>query len=483
MKLKKIIEELEIIQIKGEKNLDISGITFDSRELNGGEIFVAIRGQLSDGHQFIESAIKAGAVVILCEDDLVPVDSEVTWIRVADTRKALALLASAFYGHPSRELHLVGITGTNGKTTIATLLHDLHIQLGFSSALLSTIRVLIGTDFYPAALTTPDPMQINAYMRKMVQTGCEYCFMEVSSHAIDQERITGLEFNGGVFTNLSRDHLDYHKDFKEYLRVKKSFFDHLPVEAFALVNGDDKNGDIMLQNCSARAYKYSLRTICEFRGKINELHMEGSSMEINDAEVWIKLPGRFNASNLLCVYGVSVLLGQHPEDVLRGVSQVNPVSGRFESIRSGNGITGIVDFAHTPDALKNVLDTIREVKVSGAGIITVVGAGGNRDSGKRPGMARIAAEASDKLILTSDNPRDEDPETILDEMLAGVPSGMMEHTMRITSRKEAIRTACIIAGDHDIILVAGKGHEKTQVIGGEKLAFDDMEILKENLKD
>ncbi len=319
-------------------------------------------------------------------------------------------------------------------------------------------------------------------LRDMVQAGCEYCFMEVSSHAIDQKRIEGLEFDGAVFTNLTRDHLDYHEDFKEYLSVKKSFFDQLPAEAFALVNGDDKNGKVMLQNCKAEPHTYSLQSLCEFRGKIQEMHMEGTSMEINDVEVWIKLPGRFNASNLLCAYGVSVLLGQHPEDAIRGISLVNPVPGRFETFLSGKGTIGIVDYAHTPDALQNVLDTIHEVNVSGGEIITVVGAGGNRDRGKRPDMARIAAEASQKLILTSDNPRDEDPEAILDEMMEGIPSNMHDRTMRIANREEAIRTATIIAGNHDIILVAGKGHEKTQEIKGRKVAFDDMEILQRNLK-
>ncbi len=466
----------------GNENLDISGITFDSRKVKDSDLFVAIRGTHFEGHKFIDQAISNGARVIVSEEHSSQSGSGATWIRVTDSRRALANLASAFHDHPSRELHLVGITGTNGKTTIATLLHELHTQLGFSSGLLSTIQVLIGTESREATHTTPDPMQINAYLREMVDTGCEYCFMEVSSHAIDQERIFGLEFNGGAFTNLTRDHLDYHKDFKDYLNVKKRFFDQLPEEAFALVNGDDKNGGIMLRNSRAKGHTYSLRSICEFRGKINEMHLEGSSMEINGDEVWIKLPGRFNASNMLCVYAVAVLLGQHPEDVLRGISRVNPVSGRFEYFRTEKGTIGIVDYAHTPDALQNVLDTIHEVNVAKGEIITVVGAGGNRDRGKRPNIAKIAVEASHKVILTSDNPRDEDPEAILEEMMKGVPSGMKERTMRIVSREEAIRTACIIAGDNDIILVAGKGHEKTQEIEGKKMAFDDMEILKENLK-
>lgn len=482
MKLKEIIQGLEIVGITGDENLDIHGITFNSGEVKSGDLFVAIKGHQRDGHQFIDQALSAGAAVIVCEEAPSHAENGVSLITVPDSRKALAQMASTFHGCPSKELQLVGITGTNGKTTIATLLHQIHTQQGFKSGLLSTIQVLIGEESRPATHTTPDPLRINAFIREMVEAGCEYCFMEVSSHAIDQERIEGLEFNGGVFTNLTRDHLDYHEDFKEYLTVKKRFFDQLPGDAFALVNGDDKHGKIMLQNCNAEAHTYSLRSLCDFRGKIKEMHLEGTSMEINGTEVWINLPGRFNASNLLCVYGVSVLLGQHPEDAISGITLLSPVPGRFETFRSGKGTTGIVDYAHTPDALQNVLDTIHEVNVSGGEIITVVGAGGNRDRGKRPNMARIAAEASQKLILTSDNPRDEDPETILDEMMEGIPQLLIDRTMRIVSREEAIRTASIIAGNNDIILVAGKGHEKTQEIKGEKIAFDDMEILKRNLK-
>jgi UDP-N-acetylmuramoyl-L-alanyl-D-glutamate--2,6-diaminopimelate ligase len=482
LKLKKIIEGLKINRLYGDESLEISRITFDSREVGKGDLFVAIRGTEADGHSFIEKAISAGAVAVVSQDKPLSENQTVSWIYVSDSRKALALMASTFYGHPSRELQLVGITGTNGKTTIATLLHEIHMHLGFRAGLLSTIQVLMGSDSLPATHTTPDPIQINGYLRRMVDAGCEYCFMEVSSHAIDQDRIEGLDFNGGVFTNLTRDHLDYHKDFKSYLEAKKRFFDHLPAGAFALVNNDDKNGKVMLQNSPAEAHHYGLRSLCEFKGKLVEMHMEGSSMLINGNEVWVKLPGRFNAANLLCVYAVSILLGHHSEDILKAVSQVNPVPGRFEAFYSEKGITGIVDYAHTPDALKNVLETIEEVNVSGGEIITVVGAGGNRDRGKRPQMARIGAEASHKLILTSDNPRDEDPESILDDMMKGIPSGLKEKTMRIASREEAIRTACIIAKKKDIILVAGKGHELTQEIAGKKLAFDDMKILKESLK-
>jgi UDP-N-acetylmuramoyl-L-alanyl-D-glutamate--2,6-diaminopimelate ligase len=404
------------------------------------------------------------------------------WIQVPDSRRALAMLASAYYGHPSRALQLVGVTGTNGKTTIVTLLHQLHTLLGYKSGLLSTIRVKIGEENRPATHTTPDPIQINATLREMVDNGCEYCFMEVSSHAVDQERTAGLDFNGGIFTNLTRDHLDYHAGFNEYLKAKKRFFDQLSPEAFALVNADDKHGKVMLQNCQAGRYCFSLRSQCDFTGKISEMHLEGTAMLINDNEVWVKLPGRFNASNVLSVYGAAILLGHHREEVIQAISQVNPVEGRFEMFHSERGPTALVDYAHTPDALEHVLETIHEVNVKGGEIITVVGAGGNRDRGKRPEMARIAAESSSKLILTSDNPRDEDPEAILDDMMKGIPENLHDRTLRIVSRQEAIRTACMMAKGEDIILVAGKGHEKTQEIKGKKLAFDDMEVLKQNLK-
>ena len=482
MRLKEIIRDLEVTSLYADQNPSLAKITFDSREVGEGDLFVAIRGVQADGHQYMEGAIASGAVAVVCEEAGKIAGSGIPVICVKDSRKALAQMASAWYGYPSAELSLVGLTGTNGKTTIATLLYQMHQKMGFKAGLISTIEVLIGEKSSPATHTTPDPLQINEVLRKMVEAGCEYCFMEVSSHAIDQERILGLDFNGGIFTNLSRDHLDYHKDFKEYLRVKKRFFDDLPGAAFVLVNGDDKNGRVKLQNCRAEQHVYSLRTMCDFRGKITEMHLEGSSMEINGREVWVKLPGRFNASNLLCAYGASILLGHHPDDVIGALSELGPVAGRFETFRSNKGTTAIVDYAHTPDALQNVLDTIQEVNIAGGEIITVVGAGGNRDRGKRPLMARIAAAASHKTILTSDNPRDEDPEVILDDMMEGVAVQDLERCMRIVSREEAIRTACIIAGEKDIILVAGKGHELTQEIAGEKRAFDDMKLLKENLK-
>jgi UDP-N-acetylmuramoyl-L-alanyl-D-glutamate--2,6-diaminopimelate ligase len=482
LRLNEIIEGLEVIGRTGDQDPSIGKITFDSRQVAEGDLFVAVSGLQTDGHQYIGRALQSGAAAVVCQEPGQESLPDTPLIQVSNSRKALAHMAAAFYGHPSRELSLVGVTGTNGKTTIATLLHQLHVLMGFKAGLLSTIQVLVGEETHPATHTTPDPIQINALIREMVDHGCEYCFMEVSSHAIDQFRVEALEFNGGIFTNLTRDHLDYHKDFREYLEVKKRFFDHLPEDAFALVNKDDKNGKVMLQNCRAEHHAYSLRSLCDFRGKIIEMHLEGSSLEINGQEVWVKLPGRFNAENLLCAFGTSVLLGQHKDEVIAALSELNPVAGRFETLRSGSGTTAIVDYAHTPDALQNVLETIREVNVAGGEIITVVGAGGNRDRGKRPLMARIVAEASHKVILTSDNPRDEDPEFILDEMMKGVPEGLLDRTMRIVSREEAIRTACIIAGSKDIILVAGKGHEHTQELKGEKRFFDDLAILKQYLK-
>jgi len=482
LNLKEIIQDLHITGVEGDLNPPIGKIAFDSREVRQGDLFVAISGTQADGHDYIGNAVKSGAAAVVCEKREKLALAGIPLIFVPDSRKALAQMASNWYGRPSARLSLVGVTGTNGKTTIASLLHQMHQLMGFKAGLISTIRILVAGESRSATHTTPDPLQINAALRDMVDAGCEYCFMEVSSHAIDQDRTWGLEFNGGIFTNLSRDHLDYHRDFRDYLNVKKRFFDDLPEDAFALVNADDRNGPVMVQNCRAQKHSYSLHTICDFRGKINEMHMEGTAMEINEREVWVKLPGRFNASNLLCAYGTAILLGHHPDDVITVLSELNPVEGRFETLRSSRGITAIVDYAHTPDALKNMLETIQEVNSAGGEIITVIGAGGNRDRGKRPEMARIAATASHKVILTSDNPRDEDPERILDDMMEGIPVQLQERTMRIVSREEAIRTACIIAGPGDIILVAGKGHEKTQEIAGVKRAFDDMEILEQNLK-
>lgn len=482
MYLKEVIQELEGWSVSGKDNPRITGLAFDSRKVLPGTIFVAIRGHLADGHRFIPQAIDAGASVIVSEEEAPVPHPEATWIRVADTRLALSLIASAYYGHPSRDLQLVGVTGTNGKTTIATLLHQLHSHLGYKAGLLSTIRIKIGTEDRPATHTTPDPIQINALIREMADHGCGYCFMEVSSHAVDQERTAGLDFNGGIFTNLTRDHLDYHSSFNAYLNAKKRFFDQLSPESFALINADDKHGGVMIQNCRATSYFYSLRSLREFSGKINEMHLEGTELTIQDTEVWVKLPGRFNASNLLAVYGTSMLLGHHREEVMAALSELSPVEGRFEMHYSDKGPTALVDYAHTPDALEQLLDTLHEVNVKGGEIITVVGAGGDRDKGKRPEMARIAAEASHTVILTSDNPRDEDPESILNDMEEGIPDSLREHTLRIANRLDAIRTACMLAKENDIILVAGKGHEKIQEIKGKKIPFDDLDILKKNLK-
>jgi UDP-N-acetylmuramoyl-L-alanyl-D-glutamate--2,6-diaminopimelate ligase len=486
MKVNDIIGELKDFTIAGDRDREIRGLTFDSRQVKPGYLFAAIRGQEADGHRFIPLALEAGASVIVAEEDPSPGISEdrledLTWIRTSSSRLALALMAAAWYDHPSRELHLVGVTGTNGKTTIATLLYQVHTQLGYSAGLLSTIEVRVGQDRHPATHTTPDPVQINRMLREMVEAGCGYCFMEVSSHAIDQERTAGLEFKGGIFTNLSRDHLDYHKDFREYLEVKKRFFDQLPQTSFALVNADDKNGRVMLQNCKARHYGFSLRTVSDFRAKIVEMHLDGSLLEIGGREIWVKLPGRFNASNLLCVFAAGILGGQQEAEMLEAISRVDAVRGRFETYRSDRGVTAVVDYAHSPDALGKVLETLREVNVHEGEIITVVGAGGNRDRGKRPQMGAIAAEGSHKTILTSDNPREEDPEAILDDMMEGVPQVRRDTVLRITSREEAIRTACLLAGEGDIILVAGKGHENYQIIGEKKIPFDDMMILQKNL--
>jgi UDP-N-acetylmuramoyl-L-alanyl-D-glutamate--2,6-diaminopimelate ligase len=482
VKLKDIIQEIEIEAITGSTGGEIRDVVFDSRQAGPGSLFVAIRGYETDGHLFIGQALSKGASAVICENEPVERADGITWIRAGDSRRALALAAAAFYRHPSRELLLVGVTGTNGKTTIASLLHRLHTLMGFRSGLLSTIQVLIGEEVHPATHTTPDPVRLNALMRQMVDSGCEYCFMEVSSHAVSQQRTVGLKFTGGIFTNITRDHLDYHADFREYLNAKKGFFDSLPSDSFALVNADDRNGTVMLQNCKASGHTYSIRSAGDFAGKIIEMHLEGTSMLIDDREVWVTMPGRFNASNLMAVYGASVLLGNHRDEVIRILSELKPVRGRFETYLSPGGVTAIIDYAHTPDALQNVLETIREVNAGGGMIITVVGAGGNRDRGKRPQMARIAAEGSQRLILTSDNPRFEDPEKILDDMVEGLPQDLAGHTLRIAGREEAIRTACLMAGRKDIILVAGKGHEQTQEIQGEKFRFDDMEIVRKNLK-
>ncbi len=481
MKAEELIGFVPGNRITGRTDREITGVTFDSRLVTEGGLFVAIRGTVADGHAYIGQACGKGAACVVCEQ--LPEDPAggVTWVEVDDSRRALAHIAAAWYGHPSRELRMVGVTGTNGKTTVTTLLYRLHAGLGYRAGLLSTIEVMIGAERFPATHTTPDPMRINGYLRQMVDAGCEFCFMEVSSHAVSQERIAGLQFDGAVFTNLTHDHLDYHGTFREYLEAKKAFFDGLEAKAFALVNSDDKNGEVMLQNCAAEKYRYGLRRVADFRGKILEPLFEGSRMEINEQETWIRLPGTFNASNILAIYGVSVLLGHAPVEVLEQISKLSPVPGRFEILRGESGTTAVVDFAHTDDALENVMQTIREVNRGSGEIIVVVGAGGDRDQTKRPKMGAVAAKLADKVILTSDNPRSESPEAILAGMEEGIPRQERGRVMKITDREEAIKTACMLAREKDVILVAGKGHEKTQEIMGVKHPFDDTEVIRNYL--
>jgi len=427
-------------------------------------------------------AEEAGAGAIVCEV-LPSVKKEgVTYIEVENSRRALSMIASAWYGHPSKEIKLVGITGTNGKTTIATLLYKVNTGLGFKAGILTTIEVIIDQTSYPATHTTPDALQINKWLREMVNVGCEYCFMEVSSHAVSQHRIDGLDFNGGVFTNLTQDHLDYHKDFREYLEAKKMFFDQLGKGAFALTNSNDRNGEVMIQNCIAEKFRYSLGRVTDFNGKILELLFEGMHMQINDREVWVRLTGKFNAMNILAVYGVTVLLGQKEEEVLEALSNAGAVEGRFDIIKGSKERVAIVDYAHTEDALRNVLETIHEVKIENRELITVVGAGGDRDKSKRPKMGAAAASLSSKVIFTSDNPRSELAVNIMAEMEKGVPTELLENVLKIEDREEAIKTACLLAGKGSVILIAGKGHEKYQLINGDKHHFDDKEIVTKYLK-
>jgi len=457
---------------------DVSDLQSDSRKVRKGSLFVAVKGVNVDGHAFIIKALEQGAVAVVCEHIPDCDAAEGCFIRVSDTADALGRLAAAFYGNPSHEMKIVGVTGTNGKTTIATLLYKLFRKLGYRAGLLSTVCNYIDDRPVPTEHTTPDPLTIQRLMAQMVETGCDYCFMEVSSHAIDQKRISGIDFDGGVFTNLTRDHLDYHKTVDNYLKAKKLFFDNLPAKAFALTNIDDKNGEVMLQNTLARKASYSLTKPSDFKGKIIEAHLDGTEMEINGVDVYTHFTGRFNAVNLLAVYGSAVLLGAEPHEALIALSSLVPVAGRFETFRSPQGVTAIVDYAHTPDALENVLDSINEVVRGRSEVITVVGAGGDRDKGKRPLMAKAAARRSDKLILTSDNPRSEEPDDIIADMLAGLNDDERSNTLSITDRREAIRTAAALARKGDVILIAGKGHEDYQDVKGVKHHFDDREIVK-----
>jgi UDP-N-acetylmuramoyl-L-alanyl-D-glutamate--2,6-diaminopimelate ligase len=482
MLLKEILYKVALETVHGTTDVSVNNIHFDSRKIESNDIFVAIRGVVSNGHDFIDKAILLGASVIICDtlpSNLLP---QITYVKVKDTNEALAYLATNFYDNPSQKLQLVGVTGTNGKTTIASLLYQLFKKAGFKVGLLSTVKIMVDEVEYKATHTTPDSLTINYYLDKMVESGCEYCFMEVSSHGIHQKRTEGLQFVGGIFTNLSHDHLDYHPTFAEYRDVKKAFFDSLPKTAFALSNIDDKNGAVMLQNTKARKLSYALKTYADYKAVIIENQLSGLLLKINEQEVWVRLIGTFNAYNLLAIYGVAIELGIEKLDALRLLSELESVSGRFQFIVSKEKITAIVDYAHTPDALENVLSTINDIRTRNEQLITVVGCGGDRDKTKRPIMANIATEMSDKAILTSDNPRTENPETIIAEMEEGITPVNYKKYMSITDRKQAIKTACQLAQPNDIILIAGKGHETYQEINGVRHDFDDMQIVKEILE-
>ena len=482
MKLNEVLKNITPIKIVGNDNVEITGVNIDSRRIKAGHLFVAIRGTQVDGHQFIDKAIELGADAVLCEELPEKLSDHVTYVQVESTEDAVGKVATLFYGNPSHKLKLVGVTGTNGKTTIATLLYNMFRKFGYKVGLLSTVCNYIDDVEVPANHTTPDPIELNELLAKMVEAGCEYAFMECSSHAIHQKRVGGLKFAGGLFTNLTRDHLDYHKTFENYRNAKKAFFDGLPKDAFAITNADDKNGMIMVQNTKATIKTYSIRSMADFRARILECHFEGMYLEIDGREVGVQFIGKFNVSNLLAVYGAAIMLGKKPEDILLVLSTLHSVSGRLEPIHSPEGFTAIVDYAHTPDALANVLNAIHEVLDGKGHVITVCGAGGNRDKGKRPLMAQEAVRQSDKVIITSDNPRFEDPQEIINEMLAGLNEQQMRKVISIVDRKEAIRTACMMAQKGDVVLVAGKGHENYQEIKGVKHHFDDKEVLHEIFK-
>ena len=480
--LKDILWKVAIEAVNGLTDVAIEKMEFDSRKIAENDVFIAIRGTISNGHDFIETAINKGAIAIICDTFPEIIVTGITYIQVKDTNKAMAFMAANYYENPSQKLKLVGITGTNGKTTVASLLYQLFQKAGFKVGLLSTVKILVDTKEYKATHTTPDSITINQFLKQMVDEGVKYCFMEVSSHGIHQKRTEGLHFAGGVFTNLSHDHLDYHPTFSEYRDVKKSFFDNLPKTAFALSNIDDKNGNVMLQNTVAKKRTYALKTYSDYKALILENQLSGLLLKINDNEVWVRLIGTFNAYNLLAIYGTAVELGLESLEVLRLLSELESVSGRFQFIVSKGNITAIVDYAHTPDALENVLKTINDIRTKNEQLITVVGCGGDRDKTKRPIMAGIASTLSDKIIITSDNPRTENPETIIAEMESGVAPQNFKKTVSISDRKQAIKAACQLAQANDIILIAGKGHETYQEINGVRYDFDDMKIVKEMLE-
>ena len=479
--LKDILYKVSLEKVVGNTAVAFRELQFDSRKVGLDDVFIAIKGTQSDGHQFIKKAINQGALAVVCQQMPKEIINGITYLQVQDTQQALAIMASHFYGNPSAELQLVGVTGTNGKTTIATLLYTLFTSAGYKVGLLSTIKVIIGTTEHAATHTTPDSLAINKYLRQMVDAGVAYCFMEVSSHGIDQKRTEGLHFAGGIFTNLSHDHLDYHTSFKQYRDVKKTFFDGLPKTAFALTNADDKNGPVMLQNTKARKYTYALKTIADYKAQILENQLQGLLLKINNQELWVKLIGNFNAYNLLAIYATAEQLGLEELEILQLLSTLESVDGRFQYLVSEGKITAIIDYAHTPDALKNVLETINTIRSGNEQLITVVGCGGDRDVEKRPKMGAIAAQLSTKVIFTSDNPRSENPDTIIQHIEAGVPPQHYKKTIAISDRKQAIKTACQMAKQHDIILVAGKGHETYQEIQGVRSEFDDRKTISELL--
>ena len=479
MKLKELLKDIPVIAIVGSEDVEITDVNIDSRRIKDGHLFIAMKGTQVDGHKFVPKAIELGAKAVMCEDMPEEKAEGVTYVQVESTEDVVGKVATTFHGNPSTKLKLVGVTGTNGKTTIATLLYNMFTKMGHKCGLLSTVCNYIIDEAIPADHTTPDPIELNRLLDRMVQAGCEYAFMECSSHAIAQKRIGGLTFAGGIFTNLTRDHLDYHKTFENYRNAKKAFFDSLPKTAFAITNADDKNGMVMVQNTKATVKTYSIRTVADFKARIIECHFEGMYLEMDGHEVGVQFIGKFNVSNLLAVYAAAVMLGKSPEDVLVVMSTLHSVSGRLEPIHSPEGYTAVVDYAHTPDALENVLNAIHEVLDGKGHVITVCGAGGNRDKGKRPLMAQEAVKQSDKVIITSDNPRFEEPQDIINDMLAGLNAQQMKKVISIVDRREAIRTACMMAQKDDVILIAGKGHENYQEIKGVKHHFDDHEVVKE----
>jgi len=477
--LNELLEGVKVLEQIGSGSTEVDSVCFDSRQAVAGSLFVAVRGTVTDGHNFIDKAISQGTSIIVCEEIPSEAKSEVIFVRVQDSAVALGQIASNFFNNPSADLKLVGVTGTNGKTTVATLLFKLFQELGYKTGLISTVQNHIHNTIVPSTHTTPDPVALNKLLADMVAAGCDYCFMEVSSHAIVQHRIEGLHFTGGIFTNITHDHLDFHKTFDAYIKAKKAFFDGLPKTAFALTNSDDKNGKVMLQNTNAHQKTYSLKNLADFKGKIIENQFSGLLLEVNHHEVWFKLVGSFNAYNLLAVYGTAMLLDQDSTKVLTILSRLTGAEGRFDYVTAPNGVIGIIDYAHTPDAVQNVLSTIQNIRKGNEQVITIIGCGGDRDKAKRPVMAQVASEWSDKVILTSDNPRSEDPEEIIREMEAGLTLTNRKKILTILDRKEAIRTACHLARPGDIILLAGKGHEKYQEIKGVKYPFDDKAVLTE----